>query len=139
MKKPVVSINAELEVPDDWELARHPSGISVLRVGDTFVDFDLAPLATAVTLTPRPTALPGDAGGRKQARRGGGTAPAGAAAAGRREGPPDQARPAAADPAARWRIAARVRIDSSLVRIPHTPGLHRHSHRPPTRPNLTRS
>ncbi|MBX3677293.1 MAG: hypothetical protein KF853_09755 [Rhodocyclaceae bacterium] len=46
MKKLVVKIQAELEVPDDWELARHPSGISVLKVGDHFVDFDLTPLAT---------------------------------------------------------------------------------------------
>ncbi|MBX3647656.1 MAG: hypothetical protein R3E40_03795 [Rhodocyclaceae bacterium] len=47
MKKLVVKIHAELEVPDDWELVKHPSGISVLKIGDTFVDFDLAPLATA--------------------------------------------------------------------------------------------
>ena len=46
MKKLIVKIHAELEVPDDWELARHSSGISVLKIGDTFVDFDLAPLAT---------------------------------------------------------------------------------------------
>ncbi|MCW5594804.1 MAG: hypothetical protein KIT42_02905 [Rhodocyclaceae bacterium] len=46
MKKLVVNIHAELEVPDDWELVRHPSGISVLKVGDRFVDFDLTPLAT---------------------------------------------------------------------------------------------
>lgn len=46
MKKLVVTLQAELEVPDDWELDRHPSGISVLKVGDHFVDFDLAPLAT---------------------------------------------------------------------------------------------
>lgn len=46
MKKLLVTIHAELEVPDDWELARHPSGISVLKIGDHFVDFDLAPLAT---------------------------------------------------------------------------------------------
>ncbi len=46
MKKLIVTIQAELEVPDDWELARHPSGISVLKIGDNFVDFDLAPLAT---------------------------------------------------------------------------------------------
>ena len=45
MKKLVVKIHAELEVPDDWEIARHPSGITVLKIGDTFVDFDLAPLA----------------------------------------------------------------------------------------------
>lgn len=47
MKKLVVKIHAELEVPDDWELVKHPSGISVLKIGDTFVNFDLAPLATA--------------------------------------------------------------------------------------------
>jgi len=46
MKKLLVTIHAELEVPDDWELVKHPSGISVLKIGDTFVDFDLAPLAT---------------------------------------------------------------------------------------------
>ncbi len=46
MRKLIVTMRAELEVPDDWELARHPSGISVLKVGDQFVDFDLAPLAT---------------------------------------------------------------------------------------------
>ncbi len=46
MKKLVVTIQAELEVPDDWELARHPSGISVLKIGEHFVDFDLTPLAT---------------------------------------------------------------------------------------------
>ncbi|MBM3391613.1 MAG: hypothetical protein FJY34_06515 [Betaproteobacteria bacterium] len=46
MKKLVVKIHAELEVPDDWELVRHPSGIAVLKIGENFVDFDLAPLAT---------------------------------------------------------------------------------------------
>jgi len=46
MKKLVVNIHAELEVPDDWELVRHPSGISVLKVGEHYVDFDLTPLAT---------------------------------------------------------------------------------------------
>lgn len=46
MKKLLVTIHAELEVPDDWVLDRHPSGISVLKIGDHFVDFDLAPLAT---------------------------------------------------------------------------------------------
>lgn len=46
MKKLTVTIRAELEVPDSWELADHPSGITVLKVGDQYVDFDLAPLAT---------------------------------------------------------------------------------------------
>jgi hypothetical protein len=46
MKNLTVVIRAELEVPDDWELVEHPSGIQVLKIGDEFVDFDLAPLAT---------------------------------------------------------------------------------------------
>jgi hypothetical protein len=46
MKHLTVTITAELEIPDDWELVEHPSGIQVLLVGDRFVDFDIAPLAT---------------------------------------------------------------------------------------------
>ena len=46
MKNLTVVIRAELEVPDDWELVEHPSGIQVLKIGDEFVDFDIAPLAT---------------------------------------------------------------------------------------------
>lgn len=46
MKTLSVLIRAELEVPDDWELVEHPSGMQVLRIGDLFVDFDIAPLAT---------------------------------------------------------------------------------------------
>lgn len=46
MKTLIVTIRAELEVPDDWELAEHPSGIQALRIGKEFVDFDIAPLAT---------------------------------------------------------------------------------------------
>lgn len=41
-----VRIDAQLEVPDDWELVEHASGMQVLRVGDQYVDFDIAPLAT---------------------------------------------------------------------------------------------
>lgn len=47
MKSLTVTIHAELEVPDHWQLVEHPSGIQVLKVGDQFVDFDLAPLTTA--------------------------------------------------------------------------------------------
>jgi hypothetical protein len=47
MKNLTVIIRAELEVPDDWELVEHPSGMQVLKIGDQFVDFDIAPLATA--------------------------------------------------------------------------------------------
>lgn len=46
MKALTVLIRAELEVPDDWELVEHPSGMQVLKIGDRFVDFDIAPLAT---------------------------------------------------------------------------------------------
>jgi hypothetical protein len=41
-----LTIRAELEVPDDWELVDHPSGMQVLKIGEQFVDFDLTPLAT---------------------------------------------------------------------------------------------
>lgn len=46
MKNLTVLIRAELEIPDDWELVEHPSGIQVLKIGDQFVDFDIAPLTT---------------------------------------------------------------------------------------------
>lgn len=46
MKYLTVVIRAELEVPDNWELVDHPAGIQVLKIGDQFVDFDIAPLAT---------------------------------------------------------------------------------------------
>jgi hypothetical protein len=46
MKNLSILIRVELEIPDDWELAEHPSGIQVLKIGDQFVDFDIAPLAT---------------------------------------------------------------------------------------------
>ena len=46
MKHLTVTIHAALEVPDDWELVDHPSGMAVLKIGDHFVNFDLTPLAT---------------------------------------------------------------------------------------------
>ncbi len=46
MKKLTVHIHAELEVPNDWEIVEHPSGIQVLKIGDCYIDFDIAPLAT---------------------------------------------------------------------------------------------
>jgi hypothetical protein len=49
MKKLTITIRAELDVPDHWELVEHPSGIEVLKVGDQYVDFDLTPLATRST------------------------------------------------------------------------------------------
>ena len=45
MKKLSIHVHAELEIPDDWELAEH-SGVMVLKVGERFVDFDITPLVT---------------------------------------------------------------------------------------------
>ena len=47
MKKLSLELHCELEIPDDWELVEHSSGIYVLKVGDRFVDFDITPLVTA--------------------------------------------------------------------------------------------
>jgi len=49
MKKLSLVLHAELEIPDDWELVEHSSGIFVLKVGERFVDFDITPLVTAST------------------------------------------------------------------------------------------
>lgn len=49
MKTLTVLIRAELEIPDEWELVEHPSGMQVLKVGGQFVDFDIAPLITQST------------------------------------------------------------------------------------------
>lgn len=46
MKKLTIHVHAVLDVPNDWEIVEHPSGIQVLKIGDRFVDFDIAPLAT---------------------------------------------------------------------------------------------
>lgn len=46
MKKLTIHLHAELEIPDDWELVEHSPGTYVLNIGDRFVDFDIAPLAT---------------------------------------------------------------------------------------------
>jgi len=49
MKKLTVRIYAELEVPDDWEIVEVDEGIQVLKIDGTFVDFDIAPLASDST------------------------------------------------------------------------------------------
>lgn len=49
MRRLTVQIRAELEIPDDWEFVEHPSGIQVLKIGDSYVDFDIAPLCTSST------------------------------------------------------------------------------------------
>ena len=50
MKTLTVNITAELQIPDDWELVDHASGMSVLKIGDKFVDFDITPLVTIENL-----------------------------------------------------------------------------------------
>ncbi|MDP2794949.1 MAG: hypothetical protein Q8O25_12875 [Sulfurisoma sp.] len=45
MKKLLLHLHVEMEIPDDWELVEH-SGAQVLKIGNRFVDFDIAPLAT---------------------------------------------------------------------------------------------
>jgi hypothetical protein len=37
-----------MEIPDDWELVEH-TGVQVLKIGNRYVDFDIAPLATTST------------------------------------------------------------------------------------------
>lgn len=46
MKNITILIRAELEVPDEWQLTDHASGMQVLKIGDQFVDFDITPLST---------------------------------------------------------------------------------------------
>ena len=46
MKTLIVELHAELQVPDDWELVEHPSGMTVLKIGEQYVDFDITPLST---------------------------------------------------------------------------------------------
>ena len=46
MKKLTIHLHVELEIPDEWEAVEHSPGVHVLNVGDKFVDFDIAPLAT---------------------------------------------------------------------------------------------
>ena len=49
MKKLTIHIFAELKIPNDWEIVEHPNGSQVLKIGDRYVDFDIAPLATEST------------------------------------------------------------------------------------------
>lgn len=46
MKTLTVQITAELQVPDDWEVVEHASGIRALKIGNKFIDFDIEPVAT---------------------------------------------------------------------------------------------
>ena len=48
MKKLLVTINAELHIPDAWELVDHEDGIKVLDTGEgEFIDFDILPMVAA--------------------------------------------------------------------------------------------
>ena len=42
MKTLTVRVTAELQVPDDWTLVDHAAGMTALKIGDQFVDFDIA-------------------------------------------------------------------------------------------------
>lgn len=47
MKNIAVTINLELEVPDDWELVKTSDGIEVLSVGNNqYLDLTFEPLVT---------------------------------------------------------------------------------------------
>jgi hypothetical protein len=46
MKILSIEINAQIQIPDEWELVEHPSGVQALKIGDKFVEFDLTPLST---------------------------------------------------------------------------------------------
>lgn len=47
MKTVAVTIKLEMEVPDDWELAKTSDGIDVLRMGDgRFLDLTFEPMVT---------------------------------------------------------------------------------------------
>lgn len=46
MKTLTVQITAELQVPDDWEVVEHASGIRALKIGSKFIDFDIEPVTT---------------------------------------------------------------------------------------------
>ena len=48
MKKLQVTIKAELQIPDDWQLVDHEDGIKVLDTADgNYIDFDLLPMVSA--------------------------------------------------------------------------------------------
>lgn len=44
MKKITLHLQAELEIPDHWEIVELDHGTQMLKIGDKFVDFDIAPL-----------------------------------------------------------------------------------------------
>ncbi len=44
MKKITLHLQAELEIPDHWEIVELDHGAQMLKIGDKFVDFDIAPL-----------------------------------------------------------------------------------------------
>ena len=44
MKKITLHIHAELEIPDHWQIIEYGHGVQMLKIGDKFVDFDIAPL-----------------------------------------------------------------------------------------------
>ena len=45
MKKITLHIHAEMEIPDHWAIIDDGHGLQRLKIGDKFVDFDIAPLS----------------------------------------------------------------------------------------------
>lgn len=45
MKTITLHIHAELEIPDHWEIVDDGQGLQRLKIGDKFIDFDIAPLS----------------------------------------------------------------------------------------------
>jgi hypothetical protein len=46
MKRLTIRIHAELDIPDDWQLADHPSGGKVIEFDGKFVTFFIEPVTT---------------------------------------------------------------------------------------------
>lgn len=47
MKKLKVTIKLEMEIPDDWELVKHPCGNQALKIGESeFLDMTFLPMVT---------------------------------------------------------------------------------------------
>jgi hypothetical protein len=47
MKKITLHIHAEMEIPDHWKIIDDGHGLQRLKIGDKFVDFDIAPLSAS--------------------------------------------------------------------------------------------
>jgi hypothetical protein len=46
MKKIKVIVTADMELPDNWEIAEHADNITVLKIEEKYYDFDLMCFST---------------------------------------------------------------------------------------------